>query len=114
MAEETLDPEHQTQGDTKEGTAVTHLFTSLEQSACKCYSLHVQSSSCTSILFRILSPAVWCFPWCKQKPGRLDLLLCAGLYFGREVPLDCEEAKLPLHGPNQWPSEVVTQILKKF
>ena len=30
MAEETLDPEHQTQGDTKEGTAATHLPASLE------------------------------------------------------------------------------------
>ena len=37
-------------------------------------------------------------------------LLCAGLYFGREVPPDCDEAKLPLHGPNQWPPEVVTQM----
>ena len=36
MAEETLDPEHQTQGDTKEGTAATHLPASLEQPACKC------------------------------------------------------------------------------
>ncbi|KAL3133076.1 hypothetical protein ABBQ38_006978 [Trebouxia sp. C0009 RCD-2024] len=48
MAEETLDPEHQSQGDTKEG-----------------------------------------------------------LYFGRDLPADCEEAKLPLHGPNQWPSEAL-------
>jgi hypothetical protein len=29
-----------------------------------------------------------------------------GLYFCREVPLGSEEAKLPLHGPNQWPAEV--------
>lgn len=28
-----------------------------------------------------------------------------GLYFGRDIPADSEEAKLPLHGPNQWPSE---------
>lgn len=46
MAEETLDPEHQSQGDTKEG-----------------------------------------------------------LYFGRDLAADSEEAKLPLHGPNQWPPE---------
>ncbi|GLC72573.1 hypothetical protein PLESTF_001266100 [Pleodorina starrii] len=26
-----------------------------------------------------------------------------GFYFGREVPADSEEAKKPLHGPNQWP-----------
>ena len=32
--------------------------------------------------------------------------MIAGLYFGREVPADSEEAKLPLHGPNQWPGEV--------
>ena len=30
----------------------------------------------------------------------------AGLYFGREVSADSEEGKLPLHGPNQWPSPV--------
>ena len=36
MAEETLDPEHQTQGDTKEGTAATH-FPAY-------YGLHVQPS----------------------------------------------------------------------
>ena len=29
-----------------------------------------------------------------------------GLYFGREVPEDSEEARTrPLHGPNQWPDE---------
>eukprot|EP00879_Flechtneria_rotunda_P019606 GHRR01020600.1.p1 GENE.GHRR01020600.1~~GHRR01020600.1.p1 ORF type:complete len:269 (+),score=76.30 GHRR01020600.1:898-1704(+) len=28
-----------------------------------------------------------------------------GFYFGREVPKDSPEAKQPLHGPNQWPSE---------
>eukprot|EP00887_Chlorella_sp_A99_P005495 scaffold1.g5495.t1 len=28
-----------------------------------------------------------------------------GLYFGREVAPDSEEARLPLHGPNQWPPE---------
>lgn len=26
----------------------------------------------------------------------------SGLYFCRDVPADSEEAKLPLHGPNQW------------
>ena len=31
-----------------------------------------------------------------------------GLYFGREVPEDSEEANKPLHGPNQWPDEVRT------
>lgn len=34
-------------------------------------------------------------------------LLLTGLYFGRHVDEDSEEAKLPLHGPNQWPSEVM-------
>ena len=30
-----------------------------------------------------------------------------GLYFGREVPEDSEEARTrPLHGPNQWPDAV--------
>jgi len=33
-----------------------------------------------------------------------------GLYFGRDVPADSEEAKLPLHGPNQWPPEVHINI----
>jgi len=33
-------------------------------------------------------------------------VLHTGLYFGRELPADSEEAKLPLHGPNQWPPEV--------
>lgn len=28
-----------------------------------------------------------------------------GLYFGREVDPNSSEAELPLHGPNQWPSE---------
>jgi len=28
-----------------------------------------------------------------------------GLYFGREIPSDDPRAKLPLHGPNQWPDE---------
>jgi hypothetical protein len=28
-----------------------------------------------------------------------------GLYFGREVPADSEEAHMPLHGPNQWPAQ---------
>lgn len=46
FAEETLDPEHQTRGDTKEG-----------------------------------------------------------FYFGRDIPSNDPEASLPLHGPNQWPSE---------
>lgn len=30
-----------------------------------------------------------------------------GFYFGREVPADDPEAALPLHGPNQWPSEAL-------
>lgn len=29
-----------------------------------------------------------------------------GLYFAREVAADSAEARLPLHGPNQWPPEV--------
>ncbi|CAL5218902.1 g645 [Coccomyxa viridis] len=28
-----------------------------------------------------------------------------GLYFGREVLPDSEEAHMPLHGPNQWPAQ---------
>lgn len=28
-----------------------------------------------------------------------------GLYFGREVSADSEEAHMPLHGPNQWPTQ---------
>jgi isopenicillin N synthase-like dioxygenase len=30
-----------------------------------------------------------------------------GLYFGRHVEEGSEEAKLPLHGPNQWPDEAL-------
>ncbi|DBA97254.1 TPA: hypothetical protein ACH3X1_015002 [Trebouxia sp. C0004] len=33
------------------------------------------------------------------------LMLHSGLVFGRDVPADSEEAKLLLHGPNQWPPE---------
>ena len=29
-----------------------------------------------------------------------------GLYFGREILPDSEEAHIPLHGPNQWPAKV--------
>ncbi len=29
-----------------------------------------------------------------------------GLYIGREIPLDDPEAQQPMHGPNQWPSQV--------
>lgn len=29
-----------------------------------------------------------------------------GLYFGREILPDSEEAHMPLHGPNQWPAKV--------
>ena len=29
-----------------------------------------------------------------------------GVYIGREVAADSEEAKQPLHGPNQWPNPV--------
>lgn len=29
-----------------------------------------------------------------------------GLYFAREVAADSAEARLPLHGPNQWPPRV--------
>lgn len=47
MGEETLDPEHQMEGDSKEG-----------------------------------------------------------LYFGREVAAESQEAQKPLHGPNQWPNPV--------
>ena len=34
------------------------------------------------------------------------------LYFGREISPDSEEASLPQHGPNQWPSEVGSPALK--
>ena len=109
MAEETLDPEHQTQGDTKEGTAATHLPAFLFT---VCLQMHMQPNYCTSILLRSLVLAAQC---CQSETlQELKLPLCAGLYFGREVPFDCEEAKLPLHGPNQWPSEVVTQIYTHF
>ena len=30
-----------------------------------------------------------------------------GLYYCRDVPPDSEEAQLPLHGPNQWPADVI-------
>ena len=30
-----------------------------------------------------------------------------GLYFGREIAPDSPEAATPLHGPNQWPDEVL-------
>ena len=33
-----------------------------------------------------------------------------GLYFGREVPSDSEEAHMPLHGPNQWPAKVCLRL----
>jgi isopenicillin N synthase-like dioxygenase len=29
-----------------------------------------------------------------------------GIYIGQEIAADSEDAKLPLHGPNQWPREV--------
>ncbi len=40
---------------------------------------------------------------CNRNPGALY----TGLYFGRDLAADSEEAKLPLHGPNQWPPEVI-------
>jgi isopenicillin N synthase-like dioxygenase len=36
-----------------------------------------------------------------------------GLYFGREIPSDDPRAKLPLHGPNQWPDEKNIQGYKE-
>ena len=33
-----------------------------------------------------------------------------GLYFGREVLPDSEEAHMPLHGPNQWPAQVCLRL----
>lgn len=38
-------------------------------------------------------------------------MLYSGLYFGRDLPADSEEAKLPLHGPNQWLPEVPSSPL---
>ena len=35
-----------------------------------------------------------------------------GLYFGRDLPADCEEARKPMHGPNQWPDAVVLPDFK--
>ena len=35
-----------------------------------------------------------------------------GLYFGRDLPADCEEAAKPMHGPNQWPDAVVLPDFK--
>ena len=37
-----------------------------------------------------------------------------GLYFGWEVDADSELAKLPLHGPNQWPSSDVLPEFRKI
>lgn len=34
-----------------------------------------------------------------------------GIYYGREVPAGSQEAKQPLHGPNQWPPEVCVWAL---
>lgn len=36
-----------------------------------------------------------------------------GIYYGRHVEEGSEEAKLPLHGPNQWPDEVGAQVVGK-
>ncbi|GMH32693.1 hypothetical protein BSKO_00527 [Bryopsis sp. KO-2023] len=36
-----------------------------------------------------------------------------GFYFSREIAADSEEAKLPLHGPNQWPDESVLPGFRK-
>lgn len=36
-----------------------------------------------------------------------------GLYFAREVAADSAEARLPLHGPNQWPPPVCSQSCKQ-
>ena len=33
-----------------------------------------------------------------------------GLYFAREVAADSAEARLPLHGPNQWPPRVRSSL----
>ena len=35
-----------------------------------------------------------------------------GLYFGRDLPADCEEARKPMHGPDQWPDAVVLPDFK--
>ncbi len=35
-----------------------------------------------------------------------------GLYFGRDLLADCEEAKKPMHGPNQWPDAIVMPDFK--
>ena len=35
-----------------------------------------------------------------------------GLYFGRDLPADCEEARKPMHGPNQWPDAIVLPDFK--
>ncbi len=37
-----------------------------------------------------------------------------GCYIGREVAADSEDAKLPLHGPNQWPREVPLLITRSI
>ena len=42
------------------------------------------------------------------------MCLCSGLVFGRDLPAESEEAKLPLHGPNQWPPEVSSYTLHAF
>ena len=33
-----------------------------------------------------------------------------GIYIGKQVEADSEDAALPLHGPNQWPREVLFSI----
>lgn len=57
-------------------------------------SLHAQIEGAFSILHHRSSAALPTL--CSHE----------GYYFGREVAADSEEAKLPLHGPNQWLSEV--------
>lgn len=41
-------------------------------------------------------------------------MLKEGIYIGLEVAADSEDAKLPLHGPNQWPREVPLLITRNI
>jgi len=123
FAEETLDPERQSKGDTKEGF----------------YFGRQGPASVSPLLFCRHTPAAavatashGAFPRFNLSSDEpieqhdllywLDLVSTTGsdhccpvidawCHINREVPKDSPEAALPLHGPNQWPSE---QLLPGF
>ena len=62
-----------------------------------------------ALLYNISCSAADTLPFpCEAENVRPELsCACAsGLVFGRDLPAESEEAKMPLHGPNQWPPEV--------